>query len=82
VKAEWDLFDYAEQMKFWDQVPPPMISMAMVARSHGAKFGSGRSTAPVTSAPAEQASPDALQAFLGQSHPLPYRQPQRGLTVN
>lgn len=73
-------------MEIWGEIPPPFISLSIIARAHGAKFGERQPGAraaipPPGSAGSDSANPEALMGFLGQAEPIPYRAPARGLPI-
>lgn len=75
--------DYAAQLDFWAEIPPPNISLALIASAHGANFGGlGHKSSPAQSGPLKEPDPFALQALLGQAEPIPYRAPKKGLLLN
>jgi hypothetical protein len=79
VREEWNLRDYGDQMGFWSELPPPNVSLALIARAHGAKFGHGNGASQGEEV--QPADPNALQALLGQADTIPYRAPRVGLPI-
>lgn len=59
-----------------------MISLALIAKAHGAKIGEKNPSPGGVSAPISEPDPQALMGFLGQARPIPYQAPKRGLLLN
>lgn len=68
----------------WRDNPPLAITMRMAAEAMGARFdGAGKPNAApaVETTRGEQADPHALMVALGQSEPVPYVAPKKGIAL-
>lgn len=68
-------------MEYWGTVPPPNISLAFIAKAHGAKFDRHATIGPSQGFEETAVDPERLVAELGLGGIGKYVPPQKGLPI-
>lgn len=68
-------------MDFWREIPPPNVSLAIIAKAHGAKFDGAPSAPRSVPQQMQETDPHVLVAALGLQGVGTYQPPRRGLAI-
>lgn len=82
VRDELDLPRVYALREAWEDNPPLAVTMRLAAEGLGVEFKGGALTRSAANSLPDTPDPSALMAELGQSEPVKYVAPRRGLVIS